>query len=196
MISELQTITRLLASVKALEIDTGANENDSAEYYKTQYVYPVRDEFMVAREFCIDAGLVEDLKNKLKSAPAKYLVVKNSLCISALKEMHIDNLADMVEGSCAISYTDKDPVAASKILVDFSKANEKFKLKGGYADGEVLSLGTLKELASMPPREVLLARLVSAMNSPVTGFVTACSGIIKKFLYAINEIIKKKEENK
>ena len=139
---------------------------------------------------------IEELKKKLKSASTKYLVVKNSLCRSALKEMKIESLSDMIEGSCAISYTDKDPVITSKVLVDFSKANEKFKLKGGYVDGQVLGIDTLKELALIPSREVLLTRLVSAMNSPIAGFVLVCSGIVKKFLYALNEIVKKKEENK
>jgi large subunit ribosomal protein L10 len=139
---------------------------------------------------------IEDLKGKLKVASTKYLVVKNSLCRTTFEGLKISDLSEMIEGSCAISYTDQDPVVASKVLVDFSKTNEKFKLKCGYVDGELLSLDTLKELASLPAREVLLARLVSAMNAPITGFVSACSGIIKKFVYAINEISNKKKEGK
>jgi large subunit ribosomal protein L10 len=139
---------------------------------------------------------IEDLKRKLRAVSAKYLVVKNSICRSALKELKLDNLADMLDGACAISYTDKDPVMASKVLIDFLKANEKFELKGGYADGEALNLETLRELAALPGREVLLTRLVWAVNSPISGFVTACSEVLKKFLYAINEIIRQKEENK
>jgi large subunit ribosomal protein L10 len=171
------------------------------KFLKTSIIKEYEKRFKGAKSFFVTdfGGLankeIEQLKNKLKSVSTNYIVVKNSLCRSALKEMKIEALPDMVEGSCAISYTDKDPVEASKVLVDFSKTNEKFKLKGGYADGAVLSLDTIKELASMPPREILLARLVSAMNSPVTGFVSACSGIMKKILYAINEIIKNKKEN-
>lgn len=66
MISELQTITRFLASVDALEIETGAKEIDAAEYYTTQYVYPVRDIFVAARDFCIKAELVVYAKNQLR----------------------------------------------------------------------------------------------------------------------------------
>jgi len=58
MISELQTINRFLASVDALETDTGAKEEHVAEYYRTQYVYPVRDDFVLARDFCLGADLV------------------------------------------------------------------------------------------------------------------------------------------
>lgn len=178
-----------------------AKELKPGKFLKTRIIKEYEQRLKGAKSFFVTdfGGLtnkeIEQLKNKLKSASTDYLVVKNSLCRSAFKEMKIDILSGMVEGSCAISYTDKDPVAVSKVLVDFSKTNEKFKLKGGYADGAILSLDTIRELASMPPREVLLARLVSAMNAPVTGLVTVCSGIVKKFLYAINEIIKKKKEN-
>jgi large subunit ribosomal protein L10 len=139
---------------------------------------------------------IEELKNKLRSTSTKYLVVKNSLCRSALKALNIESISSMIEGSCAISYTDKDPVMPSKVLVNFSRSNERLRLKGGYVDGRALSVDTLRELASMPSREILLTRIVSAMNSPITGFVGACSGIVRKFLYALNEIRQKKEKEK
>jgi len=65
MISEIQTINRFLASVNALETDIGAKEVDVAEYYTTQYVYPVRDAFIIAKEFCIKTVLIEYRKNQL-----------------------------------------------------------------------------------------------------------------------------------
>jgi large subunit ribosomal protein L10 len=138
---------------------------------------------------------IEDLKKKLKSVSAQYIVVKKSLCKAAFHELKLDNLETMLEGACAVGYTDKDPVAASKVLVDFLKDNKEFLLRGGYIDGEAISLDTVKELAAMPTRDVLLARLVSAMNSPITGLVVTCSGVLKKLLYAFNGIIKKKEES-
>lgn len=65
MISEIQTITRILASISSLETDTGAKDSDAAEYYMTQYIYPVRDVFNEAKEFCIDAALIGQVKDKL-----------------------------------------------------------------------------------------------------------------------------------
>jgi len=66
MISEIQTINRFLASVSALETDKGAKEVDVAEYYTTQYVYPIRDAFDVAREFCVKTGLVIREKTQIR----------------------------------------------------------------------------------------------------------------------------------
>lgn len=66
MISEIQTITRFLASISALETGVGAKETDVAEYYTTQYVYPVRDAFDGARDFCVSTGLARQEKTQLR----------------------------------------------------------------------------------------------------------------------------------
>ena len=136
------------------------------------------------------------LRKKLRGVNSKYLVVKSSLCISALKELKLDNVAEGIDSACAISYAGTDPVAVSKILVDFAKTNENLKLKSGYIDGAIVDLNMIRELAAMPSRDALLARLVYVLNSPVTGLVSVCSGIVKKLLYVINDIIKKREEGK
>ena len=65
MISEIQTITRFLASIHALETTAGAKERDTAEYYTTQYVYPVRDVFDVAKDFCHEVALIVHSKTAL-----------------------------------------------------------------------------------------------------------------------------------
>ncbi|MFH1868267.1 MAG: 50S ribosomal protein L10 [Candidatus Omnitrophota bacterium] len=136
---------------------------------------------------------LEDLRSKLMPLSAKYLIVKNSLCRIVLDELKMGKVSELVEGSCALSYGKGDPVSISKLLVDFAKKNKNLKIKGGYVDGGDISADMVKELASLPGRDVLIARLVSCINSPISGLVSACSGIIKKFVYALNEISKKKE---
>ncbi len=139
---------------------------------------------------------LEALRKKLKVASSSYLVINNSLCKTALRDLKLDSLVDLIDGSCAIGHTNNDPVATSKALVDFAKTNESFQVKGGYVDGGVIDVDTIKELAAMPSREVLIGRLLAAINSPIVGLVSVCSGVIKKLLYAINDIIRKKEEDK
>jgi len=138
----------------------------------------------------------EDLKRQMKPTSNEYFVIKNSLCKLALKNLKLDNLADMVDGACALSYGSGDAVSVSKALAGYAKSNEKFKLLGGYVDGEIVTADDILELAQLPGREVLLARLVGAINSPITGLVGVFSGVIKKLLYAIKEIANKKESNK
>jgi len=171
-------------------------------FLKTQMVKEYADRFkdsptiFVAEFGGLKNKEIEDLRKQLTPSSTDFMIVKNALCKIALRDLKMDTLADMVDGACALGYTEGDPVLASKVLVDFAKKNENLKLRGGYIDGEALTLDSIKELASLPGRDVLIARLVSAMNSPISGFVGACSGIIKKILYALNEIGKKKEETK
>ena len=139
---------------------------------------------------------IEALRKKLKAVSSKYMIINNSLCKTALRDLKLDALADLVDGSCAIGHTSSDPVATSKALVDFAKNNERFQVKGGYVDGGIIDVDTIKELAAMPSREVLIGRLVAAINSPIVGLVSVCSGVIKKLLYTINDIIRKREEDK
>ena len=138
----------------------------------------------------------EDLKSKIRPTSNEYLVIKNSLCKMALKNLKLDNLADMVDGACALSYGSADAVSVSKALVGYARKNEKLILLGGYVDGEIVTADDIKELALLPGRDVLLARLVGALNSPITGLIGVCSGVVKKLLYVMNEIVNKKESNK
>lgn len=137
---------------------------------------------------------MESLRKKLRPVTAQCVTVKNSLCMLAFKEIKIDGIARMVNGSCAVSSSRGDLISMIKILVDFAKVNSNFKLKGGYVDGGLVSPERLKELAALPSKEALIARLVSCINAPIAGLVTSCNGIITKFMYALSEISKKKSE--
>lgn len=139
---------------------------------------------------------IEGLRKVLEPVSADYIVVKNSLCRLALKNLKIDGLADMVDGACALSYGTGDPIVISKALVKFAKDNNKLGLKAAYMDGKVVGVDIIKQLAALPSREVLVARLLGAINSPITGLVMTCSGIVKQLLYALNEIAMNKQETK
>jgi len=137
---------------------------------------------------------MEDLRNKLKRVSSRYMLVKNSMCLRALDKLGIKYKEDYFQGSSGISFDSHDATSTSKILVDFAKENEKFRLKGACIEGELYSADIIKDLASIPPRDVLIAQLLSCFNAPVSGMVGAMSGIIRKFLYAINAIKDKKEK--
>ncbi len=137
---------------------------------------------------------MEELRGKLKKASSNYMVVKNSMSIRALEKINLDMIRDLIKGTCGISYNSKDPVMTSKILVNFTKENKEFKLKGACIEGKVVSADTIKEIAAIPPREILLARLASSLNSPIRGMAGVLSGIIRKLVYALNAIKDKKQE--
>jgi len=164
------------------------------KFLKTQLINQVGEQFKnYTNYFITECGPLsnkemEDLRGRLKKASCSYMVVKNSLCKRALNEIGVQGLDEQIDGRCGIGFDSNDPIAISKVLVGYAKENEKFQLKGAYVDGATITVDTVKELASIPSREVLLARLVSAMNSPISGMVGVMSGIIRKFVYVINAI--------
>ena len=136
---------------------------------------------------------LEDLRKRLRKSSAKYLVVKNTMCSRAFAQIGLEKMRPLIKDRCGVGYDFKDPVATSKVFVDFNKENEKFSISGACIDGNVVDLKTVKELAAIPSREALLGRLAGALNSPISGMVGVLSGVIRKFVYAINAIKDKKQ---
>lgn len=134
---------------------------------------------------------MERLRRTLKKSSSNLKVVKKSILKLALKKRSLDSLCDLAEGSSAITVAKDDPARTSKILYDFSKANENMVIKGGYVEGEILLADRIKELAMLPPREVLLARVVGGMKAPISGLANVLRGNIQKLVYVLNAISKK-----
>jgi large subunit ribosomal protein L10 len=89
--------------------------------------------------------------------------------------------------------SNKDPVAPAKLISEFIKDNRILEIKGGLVEGKVIDAEAVKSLSSLPPREVLLARLLGSMQSPITGLVTVLQGNIRNLVYALDAIREQKE---
>ena len=124
------------------------------------------------------------------------MVVKNSLGRLALKKERFMNLSDSMTGACGIAFSSGDPVISSKILIDFAKANEGFKIQSGFIDGCVIGVDQVKALASLPSRHELISRVVGGVHAPISRFVNALSGTIRKVVMVIDAIAKKKGRGK
>ncbi|MFH0731934.1 MAG: 50S ribosomal protein L10 [Candidatus Omnitrophota bacterium] len=165
---------------------------------KNHMITEIGEHFKNAGNFFItDCGLltnrqIEELRSKLRKTSCKYVVIKNSMCKIALENNNLKDLASYISGACAVAFDSHDPVVVSKILVEYTRENEKFLLKGAYIYGEAVAPKAIKELALIPPRSVLLTRLVTSLNSPASSVVGTLSGIIRKFVYAINAVKEKK----
>ncbi len=123
---------------------------------------------------------VESLRRSLKSSASDLKVVRNTVLKLALRKRKLEPLCEFAEGSCAVTFGRNDPVKTSKILFDFSRAEEGLSIKGGYVDGQVLLADKIKELATLPPREVLLAKLIGTMKAPLNGLVNVLNGNLQK----------------
>lgn len=135
------------------------------------------------------------LRKELREAGDDYMVVKNTLLRLALKDAGIDGLDHVLEGTTAIAISKDNYVSGAKILAKFAETNKKFEIKAGFVDGGAISVDGVKELASLPPKEVLIAKALGGLNAPITGFVTVLNGTLKGLVVALNAIAEKQAAN-
>jgi len=139
----------------------------------------------------VDAFSFNHLRNSLKTSKAQVFVAKNSLFKRAFQELERQNAESFLEAETGIVFVyDKDIVRPCKILADFSKETEGLRLKGGVIKGKEISSKELGTLAKLPSKEVLLGWAVSAIASPITGFLACANQIILKFVWVLEEIKK------
>jgi large subunit ribosomal protein L10 len=127
------------------------------------------------------------LRRKMREAGVTYIVVKNTLLRIAAQEAGIEGLEPVLEKNTAIAVAPEDPVAAAKIICDFAKENKALVVKAGVLDGKVI------DDAELPPKEVLVAKMLGSMNAPISGFVNVLQGTIRKVVYALDAIREQKE---
>jgi large subunit ribosomal protein L10 len=133
------------------------------------------------------------LRRKMREAGVEYTVIKNNMASIAAKEAGIEGLDGFLKGPLSMVSSAKDPVAPAKLISEFIKENRIMEIKGGLVEGKVIDAEAVKALASLPPREVLIARLLGSMQSPITGFVNVLQGNIRNLVYALEAVRQQKE---
>jgi large subunit ribosomal protein L10 len=121
------------------------------------------------------------LRAKARASNVYLRVLKNTLARRAVAETPFAGLSDHMVGPLAYGISD-DPVAVAKVLSDFAKANDKFVLKGGAMANFVMSSKDVANLANMPSREELIAKLMGTMQAPIAKFVQTLNEVPAKFV--------------
>ena len=127
-------------------------------------------------------------RRKMREAGVKYGVVKNTMLRIAANEAGIEGLEPVLEKNTAIAVAPEDPVAVAKIICDFAKENKALTINAGT--GKEI---TIKALAELPPKEVLIAKMLGSMNAPISGFVNVLQGTIRNVVYALEAVRQQKE---
>lgn len=135
-----------------------------------------------------------ELRSKMREAGVKYMVAKNTFIRIAAKEAGVEGLDSYLEHNTAVAFSAEDPVAPAKILNDFSKDHKTLEIKAGILDGKVIALDEVKALAELPSRDELLAKLVGSMQAPISGLVNVLQGTIRNFVYTLEAVRQKKEQ--
>jgi len=166
---------------------------------KKQIVAQLKDKFGQAKLVVLtdykglNVAAMNDLRAKLREAGIDYHVVKNTLLRRAAKDTDAAALIDSFTGPSAIAVSLDDPVAPAKVLTEFAKANDKLEIKAGVMEGKILDASSIKALASLPSREVLLAKLLSVLVAVPTGMVTVLNEIPAKFVRVLAAVRDQKE---
>jgi large subunit ribosomal protein L10 len=133
------------------------------------------------------------LRRDLRAAGIEYAVVKNTLLRFAIGGAGFEALEPVLKGTTALATSKTDPVAPAKILNEYAKkSGGKFTIKAGFVDGRAIAPKEVEALAELPPREVLVARLLGSLNSPLRGLVSVLNGNIRGLAVALNAIAEKK----
>ena len=109
---------------------------------------------------------VEDItkiRADLRKSDCEYKVAKNTILQFAAKESNLEGLVDLLQGPTAITFSYEDYVEPAKVLYDYAKTSEFYKIKGGVMDGKVISVEEIEKLAKLPSREMLLTQLATVL---------------------------------
>ena len=126
-----------------------------------------------------------DFRQELRGNEAQMMVVKKTLLQKALREKGIETDIKRMEGQLGVVFAYGDPIAAIKNTHTFARAHESLQILGGYFENEIQNAAVMLEIASLPDKEELLAHLVGAMASPITGLVSVLQGNIKGLVYVL-----------
>jgi len=120
------------------------------------------------------------LRKALRESGVKYMVVKNSLTGRACDEVGLGDMKQYLSGMTAIAISENDPIAPAKVIKEYAEKVESFEILAGYLDGAVVTKDTVMSLADIPSKEVLIAKFLGSIKSPLYGFAYALQAIIDK----------------
>lgn len=135
---------------------------------------------------------MSELREMLRPASIDYKIFKNTLAKRACVGTPIDGIKDVFTGQTGIAFGYDDPVLLAKKILEFTKRNDKFKVRGGIIEGGVCSPEDIAAVSKLPSRQTLLAIFIGAMQSPLNKLAGALNATLSQFAYAMEALKSKK----
>lgn len=135
------------------------------------------------------------LRGKLREVGTEFRIVKNTLTSLAADEANVPDLKPLLVGPTAVAFAKEDAVATAKALNDFARESRILEIRGALLEGSVIGVKEVQDLADLPSREVLLAKVVGGMQAPISGFVSVLQGTLRQFVYVLDAVREQKEKS-
>lgn len=135
---------------------------------------------------------ITKLRRELQKEDGDYMVTKNTLAKIAVKGTEFEVLADALKGPIALAFGFKDQVSPAKIVTNFIKTAKKGEIIGAALDGKLFSADEAKELANLPSREELYAKMLGCINSPASGIANSTNAVLTSLVRAMDAVREQK----
>lgn len=137
----------------------------------------------------LTAAKDQEFRNQLRSAGAKYQVVKNTLARRAVKGTPFEQAEEFFKGVTGIAWTDSDAVVLSKAVSKFVKDNaDLYTFKAGVVDGKLYDQKQIEAIASLPSKEELMAKLLFIINAPAQRLATVIKAVPQNMAIVVKQI--------
>jgi large subunit ribosomal protein L10 len=166
---------------------------------KVRAVEDIKDRMEEAEAFFLtefrglSVGQLQRLRRNLREAGADYRVVKMTLARRAADELGLEGVGEHLSGPTALTFAESDPVATAKALADYAKDNERLVVKLGVMAGRVMLPEEVSKLATIEPREVLLAKIAGAAKAPLAQMAGALGAFTRNAASMFSQLLEKKE---
>lgn len=143
----------------------------------------------------MSAQQMNALRRELRDKSVELRVVKNTLAKRSMEGTPFKVLEEYFKGPTSIALSYDNVVTPAKILTEFAKKEPKLKLTAGFAEGEKVDASGIKDLANLPPREVLLGQMLAVTKGSTRNFVGTCNAVLSNFVGVLSAIQEKKENS-
>lgn len=143
----------------------------------------------------VTVSQLTDLRRELAKTSSSMKICKNSLVDIALKDLGREVKDEMFINPTAVVFAKDDMPSAAKVISEAAKKNDKIKIKGGYMGEDLLDPANVQVVANIPPREVLLSHLVTALESPISSFANTLQSVISELAYVLDSVEEEKKKS-